>query len=158
MEMRSGNCITNSKRPYLRNPSTPVGEDTLGDPMTVFGKDAPFQGGKGERTVFHGRQQPTCAEARTPMRLRGRCWHSVACTHMHPPASPEDHSLHMGLLTCGAFPCEAACDMWRATCRIDGESSDKIRMDRQTLRLRRFPKWIVRKRPRQVARGADGRR
>ena len=33
-------------------------EDKLGDPMTVFGKDAPFQGDKKERTVFHGETVP----------------------------------------------------------------------------------------------------
>ena len=56
MEMRSGNCITKSKKTVSAESTRhQLDEDTLGDPMTVFGKDAPFQGGKEERTVFHGR-------------------------------------------------------------------------------------------------------
>ena len=69
--------LTTSKRPYLRNPP-----DTRVPAlqMTIFGKDdAPFQGGKEEKCPsWTGGKQQTCAEARPPMRLRGRCWHSRA--------------------------------------------------------------------------------
>ena len=78
--MRSGNCITKSQKTVsAESPRHQLDEDTLGDPMTMFGKDdVPFKAGKEEEAPsFTGGKQPTCAEARTPMGLRGRCWHSV---------------------------------------------------------------------------------
>ena len=59
-------------------------EGKLGDQMTMFGKDdVSFKGDKEEEgPSFTGGKQQTCAEARPSIRLRGRCWHSVAL-HAH---------------------------------------------------------------------------
>ena len=115
MEMRSCNCITKSKRPNTSRHQTPsfvvvwknkqqiaqhirhqLHEGKLGDQMTMFGKDdVSFKGGKEkEGPSFTGGKQQTCAEARPSIRLRGRCWHSVA---LHAHAYPR--------LRRGAFLC-----------------------------------------------------
>ena len=78
MEMRSGNCTTKSKRPYLQNPRRhQLDEEKLGDPMTMFGKnDAPFQGGKKEKgPSWTGGEGQAYTDVRASMRLRGLCPH-----------------------------------------------------------------------------------
>ena len=78
--------VLKNKRKIAERIRHQLHEEKLGNPMTMLGKDDdPFQGGKEEKgPSFTGGKQPTCAEARTPMRLRGRCWHSVALP-AHPP-------------------------------------------------------------------------
>ena len=59
------------KAEYIKHP---LDEDTLGDQMTMFGKDdAPFQGGREEGgTSLTGGKRQACANVRSSMRLRGR--------------------------------------------------------------------------------------
>ena len=92
--MRSGNCTTKSKRPYLQNPRRhQLDEEKLGDPMTMFGKnDAPFQGGKKEKgPSWTGGEGQAYTDVRASMRLLGRCWYSrVLPAHAKSPGSPGD--------------------------------------------------------------------
>ena len=94
MVMRSGSCITKSNKTVSAEfPPRQLDEETLRDPMTMFGKDDdPFKGGKEEKGPAFTRGKPqTCANTRASMRLRGRCWYFRAFAHAEPPAFAGGH-------------------------------------------------------------------